>query len=36
MAALGAGQQLHGGNEVAVGIREQGDGREEFAFHEEE
>ncbi len=34
MAIEGAGQQLHGGDEGAVGLGEQGEGREEFDFHD--
>jgi hypothetical protein len=34
VAALGFGQHLHGGDEEAVGLREQGDGGEEFDIHE--
>jgi len=34
VAALGFGQQLHGGDEEAEGLREQGDGGEEFNFHD--
>ena len=34
MAIEGAGQHLHGGNEEAVGLGEQGDGRVEFDFHD--
>ena len=34
VAVQGAGQQLHGGDEEAVGLGEQGDGGEEFDFHE--
>jgi len=33
VAVQGAGQQLHGGDEEAVGLGEQGDGEEEFDFH---
>ncbi len=34
VAALGFGQHLHGGDEEAVGLGEQGDGREEFDIHD--
>ena len=34
MAVEGAGQQLHGGDEEAVGLGEQGDSGEEFDFHD--
>jgi hypothetical protein len=34
VAVQGAGQHLHGGNEEAVGLGEQGDGGEEFDFHD--
>jgi len=34
VAVEGAGQQLHGGDEEAVGLGEQGDGGEEFDFHD--
>ena len=34
VAVEGAGQQLHGGDEDAEGLGEQGDGGEEFDFHE--
>jgi len=33
VAVQGAGQQLHGGDEDVEGLREQGDGGEEFDFH---
>jgi hypothetical protein len=34
VAIEGAGQQLHGGDEEAVGLWEQGDGGEEFDIHD--
>ena len=34
VAVQGTGQQLHGGDEDAEGLGEQGDGREEFDFHD--
>jgi hypothetical protein len=34
VAIEGAGQHLHGGDEEAVGLGEQGDGGEEFDFHD--
>jgi len=34
VAALGYGQHLHGGDEDAEGLGEQGDGGEEFNFHD--
>lgn len=34
VAVEGAGQQLHGGNEDAEGLGEQGDGGKEFDFHD--
>lgn len=33
VAIEGAGQHLHGSDEEAVGLGEQGDGGEEFDFH---
>jgi hypothetical protein len=33
---LGASQHLHGGDEDAESLREQGDGRVEFDFHSQE
>jgi hypothetical protein len=33
VAVEGAGQHLHGGDEEAVGLGEQGDGGEEFDIH---
>jgi len=36
VAIEGAGQQLHGGDEDAEGFGEQGDGGEEFDFHDRE
>jgi len=35
VAVEGAGQHLHGGDENAEGLGEQGDGRVEFDFHNE-
>ena len=34
VAVQGAGHHLHGGDEDAEGLGEQGDGREEFDFHD--
>jgi hypothetical protein len=34
VAVQGAGQHLHGRDEDAEGLREQGDGRKEFDFHD--
>lgn len=34
VAVEGIGQHLHGGDEEAVGLGEQGDGGEEFDFHD--
>ena len=34
MAVQGAGQEIHGSDEDAEGLGEQGDVREEFDFHD--